>query len=265
MKMESTKEKYPDIFSLKEKVALITGANKGLGRSMALGLAEAGADIAIVDRESTNSDAISKEVGNLGHGCFFLTGDVSDDKSVDNFISKISDHYGRLDILINNAAIAGAGSLEELEAKTWRKVIDVNLTGTFLCCKRVVTEMKKIKGGCIINIASIYGHVGTFHELPASAYCAAKGGVINLTRQLAIELAPLNIRVNAIAPGWHDTEMNKGMLDNDMLFKIIMDRTPLKRIGNPNEIKGAVIFLASDASKMVTGHILNVDAGWLAW
>ena len=144
-------------------------------------------------------------------------------------------------------------------------MVDVNLTGVFLCCKRSVIEMKRGRAGCIINIASIFGQVGSFHELPCSVYCATKGAVVNLTRELAIELAPYNIRVNAIAPSWHDTEMNKGMLNNDKIYKVVMERTPLKRIGKPDEIKGAVVFLASDASKMVTGHILNVDAGWLAW
>ncbi len=263
--METRKGRYPDYFNLNDRVALVTGANRGLGRNMAIGLAEAGADIAIVDVECTNKDAIIGEIEQLGRKCLVIQGDVSDEKSVDNFISEVIGYYGKLDVLVNNAAVAGAYSIDEIDISTWRKVIDINLTGVFLCCKRSVAEIKKVDTGCIINIASIFGQVGTFNELPASAYCASKGGVVNLTRQLAIELAEYNIRVNAIAPSWYDTEMNQGMLDNDKIYKIIIERIPLKRIGKPDEIKGAVIFLASDASKMVTGHILNCDAGWLAW
>jgi NAD(P)-dependent dehydrogenase (short-subunit alcohol dehydrogenase family) len=258
-------EAYPDYFGLHEKVAVVTGANRGLGRSMAMGLAEAGADIAIVDIDCSNEDAIKREIEKIGRKCLFIKGDVSDYESVDGFISEIVDFYGRLDILVNNAAIAGVCAIEEIEISTWRKVLDVNLTGVFLCCKRSVPELKKVNGGCIINIASIFGQAASLTELPASAYCTSKGGVVNLTRQLAIELAPHNIRVNAIAPAWFDTKMNLGMVDNETVFKVIMDRTPLRRLGKPEELKGAVVFLSSKASKMVTGHILNVDAGWLAW
>jgi NAD(P)-dependent dehydrogenase (short-subunit alcohol dehydrogenase family) len=256
---------FPHYFSLEGQVSFVTGGNRGLGRSIAIGLAEAGSDVVVMDLELTNGEAIKNEVQRLSRKCLLLQGDVSNEQDVDHHIAETVKRFGRLDILVNNAAIAGAYPLEEISISTWRKVVDVNLTGVFMCCRRTALEMRKRRSGRIINIASTFGQVGTFNGLPASAYCATKGGVVNLTRELAIELAPFNIRVNAIAPSWHDTEMNKGMLDNEELYKVIMDRTPLKRIGKPDEIKGAVVFLASDASAMVTGHILNVDGGWLSW
>ncbi|MDI6807190.1 MAG: glucose 1-dehydrogenase [Candidatus Aenigmarchaeota archaeon] len=248
-----------ELFDLTDKVAIVTGASRGLGKSMAIGLAQAGANIVVTDVLDVNDTV--KEIEKLGRECIGIKVDVTQKKDVDAMVQQTVDKFGKIDILVNNAGILRMSPAEEMKEEDWDKVIAVNLKGEFLCAQAVGKQMIKQKSGRIINIASVAGQFG-FPQ--AAAYDCSKGGVILLTKALAAEWAKYNIRVNAIAPGVFATAMTEDMLKSKEFMEMVKKNVPMGRVGQPEELVGVVVFLASEASSYVTGHVLVVDGGWTA-
>jgi len=250
-----------EIFQLSHKTALVTGGGVGLGRAICRGFAEAGAQVAVAD---ASLDSASETVTLLRQGrsrTFAEQLDVTKKAQVEGTVAKVVEHWGAIDVLVNCAGRAIRGPALEYKEEDWDTIIDVNLTGTFFCCQAVGRYMAAQHRGKIINIASI----GGFIAYPGSiAYLASKGGVVQLTRGFAIELAPFNVQVNAIAPSLFETPMMAGTRSDSESQRYFMDRTPAGRKGRPEEIVGAAIFLAADCSSMVTGHTLAVDGGFLS-
>lgn len=244
------------MFDLSDRVAIVTGGSRGIGRGIAIALAKAGADIAIADVIDAN-EAVG-EIKKLGRKAIAIKTDVSDKKSVDSMVSEVLKKFKKIDILINNAGILRMMPSESMEEKDWDNVISVNLKGCFLCSQAVGKEMIKQKKGNIINISSIAG-IGAYPQ--TAAYSASKAGIISLTKSLATEWGKYNIRVNAICPGVILTDMTKDMMENKEFKKSALMKIPLGRIGMPEDIAGSVLFLASDASGYVTGHALVADGG----
>lgn len=244
------------LFSLEDKVALITGGNGGLGRALALGMRAAGAHIAVTGRNPEKNKAIAQE---LGDASLVYSLDVRQEAEVEACIARVIDRYGRLDILVNNAGLFRGGSVLELSREDWDAVISTHLTGSFLCAKYAAKAMvTQGRGGKIINIGSIYSLFGA----PDFAdYGSAKSGVLGLTRALATELAPHNIQVNSIVPGWYETDLTRGM-PTTSLGETIRRKTPARRWGDPQDLVGTAVFLASAASDFVTGVSIPVDGGY---
>jgi NAD(P)-dependent dehydrogenase (short-subunit alcohol dehydrogenase family) len=251
-----------DIFSLSGRAALITGAAKGLGRVLALGLARRGADIAAVDKDP-DVENLAVEIGSLGGKAIAATCDITREDDVGDLVDRCVREFGHIDILVNNAGInLKAPAIGQTRAN-FQPVIDVNLIGTFLCCQAVGRGMLQRRRGSIINISSIAGLAGLGRG--NNFYCATKGAIIALTRDLALEWASQGVRVNAIAPGWFATERVTSYLETQGSLKSRMQNAvPLGRLGNPEELVGPVVFLAAEASSMVTGHVLVVDGGLLS-
>jgi gluconate 5-dehydrogenase len=251
------------LFDLTGRVAIITGGSIGLGRQMAEGLAEMGAHVVLCARKQERCVQASEELQRLGLKAIALGCDVKNPSSVQEMVDATVSQFGRIDILINNAGISWGAPVEEMRLEDWNKVIETNLTGTFLSSQAVGKIMIKQARGKIINIASVAGLVGAQPELPAIGYYASKGGVISFTRDLACKWAGHNIQVNAIAPGWFPTHMSNRVLER--YRQMFLSHIPMKRFGNEDDLKGAAVFLASDASNYVTGHVLVVDGGQTAW
>ena len=251
------------LLDLSGRVAIITGGSVGLGRQMAEGLAEMGANVALCARKKERCEQAARELQQLGVKTLALGCDVKNPAEVQKLADDVAAHFGRIDILINNAGTSWGAPVEEMKLEHWNKVIETNLTGTFLCSQAVGKVMLKQKRGKIINIASVSGLGGAPPELPAIGYHASKGGVITFTKDLACKWALHNIQVNAIAPGWFPTHMSKGVLERYKDF--FLERIPMKRFGSDHDLKGAAVFLASDASAFMTGQVLVVDGGQTAW
>lgn len=251
------------MFSLKGKKALVTGASRGIGRGIALALAQQGADVAINYRsKKEEAEKVVAEIKRRGRDSFSVQGDVSNSASVAKMFEQIKTRWSKLDILVNNAGIVQFAPFEELTEEQWDQVLDVNLKGQFLCSQQAVKLMGK--GAKIINIASIAsGGVGVGFSR-TSHYTASKGGVVALTENMALDLASKGINVNAIAPGVIETDMTKGMLGDEKTKTGLMARIPKGRMGKPADIGAAAAFLASDEADYVTGTVLYVDGGWLA-
>lgn len=247
-------------FRLDGRVALVTGGGKGLGKKMALALAGAGAEIAIAGRTTATCETACREVTDAtGRKTLPVTCDVRSAADVEHMVDKTVSTFGRLDILINNAGVNIRRPVEEFALEDWQTVIETNLTGPFLCCKYAVPHMKNEKYGRIIMLGSMMGQIA----LPErTAYCASKGGVHMMTKVLALELAPFNITVNAIAPGPFMTEMNAPIKDDPARYTFFADRIPLGRWGDPHEIGGLSVYLASEASAFMTGSVITLDGGW---
>ncbi|UCB50577.1 MAG: 3-oxoacyl-ACP reductase FabG [Deltaproteobacteria bacterium] len=250
-----------DIFRLDGKTALVTGSSRGLGKEIALALGQYGASLVLAD--IMYPEKAEEEIKGTGARCIAVKTDISNEAEVKNLSEKIMSEFGRVDILINNAGITQLSytPTEELPMKEWDQVMGINLRGTFLCCKYVGGSMIKTGGGNIVNIASTAGITGVPR---ATAYCASKAGVILLTKSLALEWAQYDIRVNAIAPHYLETELTKGLRDSDKVYDALTKQIPLKRFGKTWELVGAAIFLASDTSSYVTGAVIPVDGGYLA-
>ena len=252
-----------DQFSLTGRAAIVTGAGRGIGRAIARALSEAGAGVVVCDIDGVSAEAGAAEIRSAGGVALSARVDVTQENSVADLVEQAARWGGRLDVLVNNAGVTVQRRTEELSLEEWNSVLAVNLTGAFLCSKHAARVMSRGDGGSIVNIASIHAQVApAFHR--AAAYAAAKAGLLGLTRALAVEWAPNGIRVNAICPTYVRTEMTRKQLEDPDYLARIVERTPLGRVADPSDIVGSVLYLASAASGMVTGHTLNVDGGWLS-
>ncbi|HLB93588.1 MAG TPA: SDR family oxidoreductase [Terriglobales bacterium] len=251
------------LFDLTGRVAIVSGGSMGLGRQMAEGLAEMGANLVLCARKKERCEAAAESLRRLGVEVLALGCDVKDKSSIDDVVEKTLARFGRIDILINNAGVSWGAPIEEMTLDQWDKVLSTNLTGTFLFCQAVAKPMTAQKSGKIINIASVAGLGGGSAELQAIGYHASKGGVIAFTKDLACKWAQHNIQVNAIAPGWFPTHMSEWVIEHRK--DSLLSKIPLGRFGSDHDLKGAAIFLASNASSYVTGHVLVVDGGQTAW
>jgi NAD(P)-dependent dehydrogenase (short-subunit alcohol dehydrogenase family) len=252
----------PDHFDLHGRVALVTGATKGIGFGLARALAGRGADLVVTSRHQNDCETAAAKLRTLGGRVLARAADVTNRSTLEALATEAASAYGRIDILVNNAGTAMTKPAEDLTEEDWDRVIDVDLKGVFLTSIVVGRQMIAQKSGKIINIASMLGLVGDKQVLP---YCVAKGGVIQMTRSLALEWSKHNIQVNALCPGYVLTAMNESaMKENERIYNHIVDRTPMRRLGAIEELTGAVEFLASDASSYMTGQTLVVDGGWTA-
>ncbi len=277
-------------FSLEGQIAVITGGRQGIGRAIALTFAEAGADVAVCDFvvEDGKLDEVAEEIRGLGRRALAVRADVSVKKDIDNLARETAEKLGPVDILVNNAGISSGTPLLTIEEEEWDRVIDIHLKGCYLCCKAFAPGMVERKRGSIVSMASVEGVQCVSNS--ANPYPGAKAGIMMLTRGLAWELGPHNVRVNAIAPGLIRTEMTSGMWDVEdpdfrtnleqqtgisgapatpedaagILDQVLARRIPMARLAEPEEIASVALFLASDAASYITGHTLLVDGGLLA-
>lgn len=251
-----------EIFSLEGKVAIVTGASRGIGRSIALGFAEAGADVAVAARSADDLETLAKEIEGVGQKALVVPTDVTDRDALQDLFVRTSDELGGLDILVNNAGGSNfMAPLVTLQPKGWDKIRALNYDAVFHATQIGAQEMLKNGGGSIIQIASVAGILGA---QGLSFYSAAKGGVRLFTQAVAKELAASNVRLNSIAPGWIDTPLNEWMTTDDATLREAEKMIPMGRIGKPEEIVGAAIYLASDAASFVTGTTVVVDGGQTA-
>jgi len=246
---------------LENKIAIVTGGTKGIGYGMALGLARAGAHVAVVSRTKPECERVSMEIKQLGRQSLAISADVSKVDSVYEMVARVVEKFGRVDILVNNAGVSFSKPAVEISEEEWDYILNINLKGLFFCAQAAGKQMIKQKRGKIINVASILGLVGEYFVSP---YCAAKGGVVQLTRALALEWSPYNIQVNAIAPGYVLTNLNKAELSNEKIYKYIIKKTPQRRLGKVEDMVGLTVFLASNSSDYITGQVIPVDGGWTA-
>jgi NAD(P)-dependent dehydrogenase (short-subunit alcohol dehydrogenase family) len=247
--------------SLEGKVAVVTGSGRGLGRAIAIALADAGADLVVTARTQEEIEETAREIGRFGGRAVAIQADVTDPGQTEGLVRETLNHFGRIDILVNNAGVALVRKLQEMTLEEWRKTIDTNLASLFLCCKAVAPVMMARQQGKIINITSIDGAAG---KASLVAYCAAKGGVIQFTRALAVEWAKYNIQVNAIGPGAFYTKPMAVVLDDEKLGPIRRKKIPMGREGRPEELGPLVVYLASSASDFMTGETIFIDGGELA-
>jgi NAD(P)-dependent dehydrogenase (short-subunit alcohol dehydrogenase family) len=258
-----TPSAYPfTLFDLRDQVALVTGGTGGLGRPIAAGLAAAGATVIVADIVLDHAAEAVAEIESYGSRGLALPMDVTQAGSVQAVADRLIEEFGRIDILVNSHGLTKRIASAEFPEEEWDRIIAVNLKGVFLCCQIVGRVMIRQQRGSIINLASIGGLVA----LPMSvAYCASKGGVVQLTRTLGVEWAPLGVRVNAVAPSSFNTPMVRRVLDAEPEYRErVVSKIPIGRIAEPDEIVGAVLFLASAASGLVTGTVLSVDGGYTA-
>lgn len=243
---------------LKDRVALVTGGSRGIGRATALRFAEAGAHIVInYVRDEKGARELAQQVHELGREALIVQADVSKLKDAQRLVQKALDHFNRCDILVANAGIWEGDAVEKMSEELWDKVLDTNLKGTWTVCRSVVPVMKKQGFGSIVIVSSTAGQRG---EAGYSNYAASKGGQISFTKALSTELAP-TIRVNAVAPGWVDTEMSDSAYSDPERFKNIVEAIPMKRVASADDVALSIVFLASDLARHITGEVLNVNGG----
>jgi gluconate 5-dehydrogenase len=255
-----------DLFNLAGKTAIITGGHRGIGLHFAKGLAEAGSNVVICARNKEACEKVAADLEHLGVKAIGLACDIKNAEDVENLAKQTEKEFGGIDILVNNAGISWGAPPEDMPLEEWHRVIETNLTGTFLCCQIIGRMMIKQRMGKIINISSVGGFIGS-NSMNAIGYTASKGGIIALTRDLAIKWIRYNIYVNGIAPGLFYTKMTQWITHPKMaeIYQRLLDEIPMKRIGVEEDLKGVVVFLASPASNYITGHIIPVEGGLLAW
>lgn len=251
-----------DKFNLKGKAGIVTGASKGLGKGIALGLAQAGADLVIASRTQSLLEKVAYEIRRYGREVLVVAVDVSKKKDIDRLMEKSLDKFGKIDFLFNNAGIIRRSPSEDYSEKDWDDVININLRGVFLCSQAVARVMIKQGGGKIINTSSLIAVTGG-KTIPA--YAASKGGVAQLTKALANDWAKYNINVNAIGPGYFKTDHTKPLWTDKVRYRELTERIPMGRWGNPDDLAGTAVFLASEASDYITGQTIWVDGGWLSF
>ena len=250
------------MFQLTGKTAIVTGASRGIGEAIAKGFAEAGADAVLVSRNMAALEEVAKEIEKIGRKALPISADIGNLKEVEGIVERTLKVFPRIDILVNNAGISPVlKKAEETELKEWEEIVRVNLTGTFLCCQAIGKVMIKQGGGKIINMISVGAVVAFPRQI---GYCATKGGILQLTKVLAVEWARHNIQVNAIGPAYLETELTKKMRESKIISQDLLQRTPIGRFGKPEEIVGAALYLASGASSYMTGQTVFIDGGWLA-
>lgn len=252
------------MFSLKDKVAIVTGARRGIGRGIALSLAKAGADVVVSDVSQEDCQKVVEEIEGLGRKSLAAKCDVTKKSEVEEMVKKTVEEFGKVDILVNNAGVAGMKPFLEMTEEDWDRVLDINLKGQFLCAQAAAKEMVRQKWGRIVNIASIaVGQMGVGFAQSAH-YCASKGGVTAMTEAMAVEFAPLGINVNTIGPGVIETAMTEDFLADEKMRQWLLSRIPKGRFGQVEDVAAAAVFLASDEADYITGATLFVDGGWLA-
>jgi 3-oxoacyl-[acyl-carrier protein] reductase len=244
------------MFSLKDKVALVTGASQGIGRDTALALAEVGAKVAVAARNEEKLAALVGEIAAAGGTALAVKMDVADAEQVKAGFKQVVEKFGRLDILVNNAAITRDGLAMRMKLEDWETVLRTNLTGAHLCIQQALATMIRARAGRIINITSVVAQSGNAGQ---ANYVAAKAGLIGLTKAMAIEIASRNITVNAVAPGFVETPMTDVLTEK--VKEELKTRIPLGRMGSPRDVAAAIVFLASDEAGYITGHVLNVNGG----
>ena len=253
-----------DLFDLTGKVAIVTGGSRGLGQEMATALGEAGAKVAITARREQWLTPANEELTSLGIECLALKTDISNPEQVRDMVEQTLREWGQIDILVNNAGITWGAPPEDMPPEKWETVMAVNATGTFLCCQEVGKAMMKKGSGNIINITSTTGlRAIDPRVMQAIGYQASKAAIVAVTRQLAVEWARYNIRVNAIAPHFFTTRLSREVMataENELIEHI-----PMSRTGRDGELKGVIVFLASEASSYITGQVISVDGGMSAW
>jgi len=244
------------MFSLRDKVAVVTGASQGIGRDTALALAEAGAKVVAAARSEEKLSALVNEIAAAGGEAWALKMDVADADQVKTGFRQIIEKFGRLSILVNNAAVTRDGLALRMKKEDWDTVLDTNLTGAHLCIQQALGTMMRARAGRIINISSVVAQSGNAGQ---ANYVAAKAGLIGLTKALAVEIASRGITVNAVAPGFIETPMTDVLPDQTK--QALKERIPLGRMGTPRDVAAAIVFLASDEAGYITGHVLNVNGG----
>jgi len=244
------------MFSLKDKVAVVTGASQGIGRETALALAEAGAKVVVAARNEEKLVALAGAIADAGGEAFALKMDVADAEQVKAGFKQVIEKFGRLDILVNNAAVTRDGLAMRMKKDDWDAVLQTNLTGAHLCIQQTLPTMMKARAGRIINISSIVAQMGNAGQ---ANYVVAKAGLIGLTKAIAIEIASRGITVNAVAPGFIETPMTDVLPDK--VKEELKVRIPLGRMGSARDVAAAIVFLASDEAGYITGHVLNVNGG----
>lgn len=248
-------------FDLTGKVAVVSGAGRGIGKAIALALAGAGADLVVFSRTEEEFTATAREIEAMGCGAMCMRADVGRREEVDAVVTAALEAFGRLDIVVNNAGFNPSFKRMEYEKEEdFDRIMEVNVKGAWYFCRRVIPVMKERGGGCIINVASV-GGLGSLYK--CTSYTASKGALIQMTRTMALELAPFNIRVNALCPGYVTTEMTELLLEHPREGRRILDHIPMGRTAEPEEIAGAAVFMASDAASYMTGATLVVDGGWM--
>jgi len=244
------------MFSLKGKVALVTGASQGIGRDTALALAEAGANVALAARNEEKLVALAEQIAASGEAAYAVKMDVADPDQVKAGFKAVLEKFGKLDILVNNAAITRDGLAMRMKQEDWDAVIRTNLTGAHLCIQQALVPMMRARSGRIINIASVVAQTGNAGQ---ANYVAAKGGLVGLTKAIAIEIASRNVTVNAVAPGFIETPMTDVLPEK--VKEELKTRIPLGRMGTGRDVAAAIVFLASDEAAYITGHVLDVNGG----
>lgn len=249
-----------DLFDLSGKTAIVTGGGRGLGEQIALAYAEAGANVVVCSRKIEACEEVSERIKEYGVGSLAMQCDVTNPDDIEKVVQATLEEFGQIDILVNNSGATWGARFTEMPLDKWQKVMNVNATGTFLFSQAVGKEMLKRKQGKIINMASVAGLMGSPEGvMDTVGYNASKGAIISFTRDLGVKLAPKNIQVNAIAPGFFPTKMSKGLLDH--VGDAILAVTPAKRFGSDEDIRGVALFLASKASDYIVGQTIVVDGG----
>lgn len=243
------------------KVAIVTGATRGIGYGLATTLAQAGANIVVVSRNKADCERVAGEIAGYGVGALAVPADLTSLAAVENMVAETVTTFGRVDVLVNNAGNALTKRAEDITEADWDRVLNLDLKSVFFTCQAAGKYMIKERRGKIINVASVLGLVG---EKMVAPYCAAKGGVVQLTRALALEWARYNIQVNALCPGYVETAINAAELQDEKIRRYIVGKTAVGRLGQAGDMAGAVVFMASDASDYMTGQTLTVDGGWTA-